>query len=97
MNKIVPDPPLAATKHHPFGKCDAGHPPLFAVNPNIDAHDALVHVAEYLRSAYNVGYKALEHTDDTGRSLLYANLHSIEMAEGLTEAMLQGIECRSAD
>ncbi|MCL8343179.1 hypothetical protein M9Y85_28295, partial [Pseudomonas mosselii] len=58
----------------------------------INAHDALVHVAEYLRSAYNVGYKALEHMDETGRSLLWASLHGIEMAEGLTEAMLEGIE-----
>ncbi len=51
-----------------------------------------MHVAEYLRSAYNVGYKALEHMDETGRSLLWASLHGIEMAEGLTEAMLEGIE-----
>lgn len=92
MKKIVPDPPLPDTKHRPFGKCDAGHPPLFSVNPDINAHDALVHVIEYLRSAYNVGYKALDHMDEVGRSLLWANLHAVELAEGLAEAMLDGIE-----
>ncbi|QXI38640.1 DUF6124 family protein [Pseudomonas xantholysinigenes] len=97
MKKIVPDPPLPDTRRHPFGKCDAGHPPLFAVNPNINAHDALVHVAEYLRSAYDVGYKALDHMDDTGKSLLWASLHAVEMAEGLTEAMLEGIESQSSN
>ena len=45
MKKIVPDPPLPSTSAHPFGRCDAGHEPLFAVNPNISAEDALVHVA----------------------------------------------------
>lgn len=67
MNKkIVRDPPLPNTTTHPFGRCDAGHPPLFTVNPNIEAHDALVHVALYLRCAYDTGIKALDHLRDRG-------------------------------
>ncbi|MCE5975804.1 DUF3077 domain-containing protein [Pseudomonas sp. JR33AA] len=61
MKKIVPDPPLPNTTQRSFSRCDAGHPPLFTVNPGVSAHDALVHVAQYLRGAYDCGYKALEH------------------------------------
>lgn len=93
MNKkIVPDPPLPNTTTHPFGRCDAGHPPLFTVNPNIEAHDALVHVALYLRCAYDTGIKALDHLRDEGRGMYWSSLHSLEMAEGLVEAMLDGIK-----
>ncbi len=38
------------------------------------------------------GYKALEHLDDTGKSLFWSNLNALEMAEGLVEALLDGIE-----
>lgn len=82
MKKLVPDPPLPKTTAHPFGRCDAGHPPLFTVNPDIEPHDALVHVALYLRCAYDTGIKAVDHP----------SLHAIELAEGLVEAMLDGIE-----
>jgi len=92
MKKIVPDPPLPATAHRAFDRCGAGHPPLFCVNPNIPAHDALVHVAQYLRGAYESGYKALEHLDETGKSLFWSNLNALEMAEGVVEALLDGIE-----
>ncbi|MBJ9974502.1 DUF3077 domain-containing protein [Pseudomonas sp. S75] len=92
MKKIVPDPPLPATAHHPFGRCDAGHPPLFTVNPDIDPHDALVHVALYLRCAYDAGLKAMDHLREDGKGLFWSNLHAVEMAEGLVDAMLDGIE-----
>ncbi|MGE7993127.1 DUF3077 domain-containing protein [Pseudomonas sp. NPDC089554] len=94
--KIVPNPPLPETTQHPFGRCDAGHPPLFTVNPNLSAHDALVHVALYLRCAYETGIKALEHLHGDGRGMYWASLHSIEMAEGLVEAMVNGIESAPA-
>ena len=92
MKKIVPDPPLPNTTQRSFSRCDAGHPALFTVNPGVSAHDALVHVAQYLRGAYDCGYKALEHLDDTGKSLFWSNLNALEMAEGLVEALLDGIE-----
>ncbi|MBK4988558.1 hypothetical protein [Pseudomonas sp. S36] len=92
MKKIVPDPPLPCTSTHAFGHCDAGHDHLFTVNPNISAEDALVHVALYLRGAYETGYKALDYLREEGRGLFWANLHAIEMAEGVIEAILDGIE-----
>ncbi|KAF4561373.1 DUF3077 domain-containing protein [Pseudomonas sp. CES] len=92
MKKIVPDPPLPCTSTRPFGRCDAGHEPLFTVNPNISAEDALVHVALYLRGAYETGSKALEYLREEGRGMYWSSLHSIELAEGLVEAILDGIE-----
>ena len=59
---------------------------------HVPAHDALVHVAQYLRGAYECGYKALEHLDETGKNLFWSNLNGIELAEGLVEALLDGIE-----
>lgn len=92
MKKIVPNPPLPCTSTRPFGRCDAGHDPLFSVNPNISAEDALVHVALYLRGAYETGSKALEYLREEGRGMYWSSLHSIELAEGLVEAILDGID-----
>ena len=92
MKKIVPDPPLPCTSTRSFGRCDAGHEALFTVNPNISAEDALIHVALYLRCAYETGYKALDYMREEGRGMFWSNLHAIEMAEGLIEAILDGIE-----
>ena len=92
IKKIVPDPPLPCTSTRSFGRCDAGHEALFTVNPNISAEDALVHVALYLRCAYETGYKALDYMREEGRGMFWSNLHAIEMAEGVIEAILDGIE-----
>ncbi|GLH33659.1 MULTISPECIES: hypothetical protein [Pseudomonas] len=96
VKKLVPDPPLPCTSTRPFGRCDAGHSALFSVNPNISAADALVHVALYLRCAYETGYKTLDYLREEGRGMYWSNLHAIEMAEGLVEAMLEGIESAPA-
>lgn len=96
MKKIVPDPPtsLYATLDKPFGDCAAGHPQLFSVNAGVAPHDALVHVSLYLRCAYDTGYKALEGIDELAGSFLWSNLHSIELAKGLVEALLDALENR---
>jgi hypothetical protein len=49
-------------------------------------------VALYLRCAYETGYKTLDYLHEEGRGMYWSNLHAIEMAEGLVEAMLDGIE-----
>ncbi|WP_054884413.1 hypothetical protein [Pseudomonas sp. NBRC 111130] len=92
IKKIVPDPPLPCTSCRSFGRCDAGHEALFTVNPNIAAEDVPVHVALYLRCAYETGYKALDYMREEGRGMFWSNLHAIEMAEGVIEVILDGIE-----
>ena len=97
MKKIVPDPPipsLGSTLEKPFGDCDAGHPQLFSVNAGIAPHDALVHISLYLRCAYDTGYKAIEGVDESAKGLLWSTLHSVEMAKGLSEALLDALESR---
>ena len=78
-----------------IGKCP-GLPPRVQPPPIhvvvISAEDALVHVALYLRGAYEAGSKALEYLREEGRGMYWSSLHSIELAEGLVEAILDGIE-----
>ncbi|MFK8330876.1 DUF3077 domain-containing protein [Pseudomonas sp. BJa5] len=98
MKKIVPDPPLdhsATTAHTIFGSCQAGHSPLFAVCSGIAAHDALVHVSLYLGCAYDTGYKAMDDIDPASKGFLWSTLHSVEMAKGLVDALLDGLEDRA--
>ena len=95
MKKIVPDPPLAktcTTASTAFGNCDAGHPPLFCVSPGITAQDALVHTSLYLRCAYDTGIKGLDGIDPSSQGLLWSTLHSVELAKGLVDALLDGME-----
>jgi hypothetical protein len=93
--KRVPDPLLPHTTAHAFGRCEASHPPLYSVNPNIPLEDALVHVALHLRCAYETGILALDHLREEGRGMFWANLHAVEMAEGVVEALLNSFESGS--
>ncbi|TDF79866.1 DUF3077 domain-containing protein [Pseudomonas sp. H9] len=100
MKKIVPDPPLQAsttTAQSIFGCCPAGHSPLFSVCSGIAAHDALVHASLYLSCAYDTGAKALDDIHPDSKNFLWSTLHSVEMAKGLVEALLEGIEEQAMD
>jgi hypothetical protein len=106
MMKIVPDPPttesntsqatppgtLIKTVTTPFGSCDAGHEPLFAVRGGINAEDALVHAALMLKCAGDCAYKALDSEGRTEESMLWSTMHSIEAAKALVDAVLDGAE-----
>lgn len=96
MKKIVPDPPtsLYSTLEKPFGDCPAGHPQIFSVNAGIDPHDALVHISLYLRCAYDTGNKSFDGIDESAKGFLWSTLHSVEMAKGLVEALLDALENR---
>lgn len=96
MTKIVPDPPqslFGKTAATPFGSCGAGHPQLFAVRDGIEAEDALVHVSLLLEGIYDTVQQACEHIDGLPKKgLLWSSLHSAEMAKGLVDAVLDGID-----
>ncbi|MDD0972988.1 DUF3077 domain-containing protein [Pseudomonas fontis] len=97
MKKIVPDPPLdanCATAAMIFGSCQAGHHPLFSVCAGIAAHDVLVHVSLYLRCAYDTAHKSFDGIDADNKGFLWSTMHSVEMAKGLVDALLDGIEER---
>lgn len=96
MPKVVPDPPptctLQRTASATFGSCEGSHDPLFSVRPGINAEDALIHLYILLRSAYATNAKACEVVDNQTLSVLWSTRTSIEMALGLVEALLDGIE-----
>ncbi|WP_110972007.1 DUF3077 domain-containing protein [Pseudomonas huaxiensis] len=98
MTKIVPDPPqafLGKTAALVFGQCNAGHPPLFTVRADIDAEDALVHASLLMQGIYDTLQQTFENADlPISNGLLLAPMHSAEMAKGLVDAVLDGIEMR---
>jgi len=100
MNKIVPDPPraiISKTAAVAFGHCKAHHPPMFTVRSEIDAEDALVHASLLLKGIYDTLQQSTEfaeHFPKTG--LLFSSMYSAEMAKGLVDAVLDGIEMRRA-
>ena len=96
MIKIVPDPPPAGTilktVTTPFGSCDAGHGPLFAVCGGIDAEDALVHVSLFLRCAMDTAHASIECTGVPEKGLMWSTMHSLETAKAIVDALLDGAE-----
>lgn len=96
MSKIVPDPPrtmLGVTANTTFGSCDAGHPPMFTVREGLEAEDVLVHVSLLLEGIHDTTKQACEHIPELpNRGLLWSSLHSAEMAKGLVDAVLDGLE-----
>ncbi|WP_166366377.1 DUF3077 domain-containing protein [Pseudomonas akapageensis] len=96
MIKIVPDPPPAGTilktVTTPFGSCDAGHEPLFAVRGGINAEDALVHASLLLRCAVDTAYASSDCPGVHQKGLMWSTLHSIEMAKALVDALADGAE-----
>ncbi|MGX1124993.1 DUF3077 domain-containing protein [Pseudomonas sp. HLS-6 TE3448] len=100
MKKIVPDPPdfhLLQTTETPFGLCDVGHPPLFAVRAGINPEDALVHAGLYLKCASLTGPLMVEQASESGRGFAQSTLHSVEMAKALVDALLDSLEQQSLD
>ncbi|WP_166366147.1 DUF3077 domain-containing protein [Pseudomonas akapageensis] len=95
MIKIVPDPPptiIEKTVTPPFGSCDAGHAPLFAVRAGIHAEDALVHASLSLKCALDIVQVACEQEGVRVSGLLWSTLHSIETAKALIDALADGAQ-----
>ncbi|WP_166361751.1 DUF3077 domain-containing protein [Pseudomonas akapageensis] len=101
MIKIVPDPPPAGTilktVTTPFGSCDAGHEPLFAVRAGINAEDALVHASLFLKCAVDTTHAATECSGVHEKGLIWATMHSIETAKAIVDALLDGAEGMSPE
>ena len=96
MIKIVPDPPptsLQKTVTTPFGTCDAGHAPLFAIRAGIPAEDALVHASLLLKGACESSAQACEKATIAESGLLWLTLHAIETAKALVDAVVDGAQC----
>ncbi|PWB30624.1 hypothetical protein DCO48_19995 [Pseudomonas sp. SDI] len=97
MKKIVPDPPLHSlvTKETSIGHCPE-HADLFRVQPGVGIEDALVHVSLLLRCAVAASAQAVEHSHGVAQDFGQCTQQLLEMARGLTESLVKGLEAKPA-
>ena len=81
---------LNGTRHRPFGLRDAQGHPLFAVQPQVNAEDALMHVSLLLKCAEEVSDEITERASGIERGLIWSMVHSVEMARAVVDALLDG-------
>ncbi|WJM95120.1 hypothetical protein QEP73_16200 [Pseudomonas defluvii] len=96
MTKIVPDPPhtniLKTTACATFGSCEDSHDPLFSVRAGLNVEDVLIHLTILLRSAYATNEQACQVVDSETRHLLWSTRTAVDIAQGLAQALLGGME-----
>ena len=85
---------LKDTRPRPFGLRDAKGHALFAVQPGVNPEDALMHVALLLKCAEEVSDEITERASGIERGLIWAMVHSVEMARAVVEALLDGAHLR---
>ncbi|QXI25872.1 hypothetical protein [Pseudomonas vanderleydeniana] len=98
--KLTPDPPshhaaysfepLTTTRAKPVAPESCGQPSLFAIQPGVNAYDALTQVSRLLEAAQLNGDELSLHTDPFERSLFWSLLHSLEMARAVVDSLLEG-------
>ncbi|EJL09080.1 hypothetical protein Pchl3084_0852 [Pseudomonas chlororaphis subsp. aureofaciens 30-84] len=79
---------LAALK--PTAAGPAGNDSLFTVRPGISAEEALLHVSILLKAAEEVSDEITERASGVERGLIWSMIHSVEMARGVVDALLDG-------
>ena len=65
-------------------------PTLFAIQPGINAQDALIYVSNLLETAELNGDEISLHTNPVERALFWGMLHSVEVARAVVDALLEG-------
>jgi len=65
-------------------------PTLFAIQPGINAQDALTYVSNLLETAELNGDEISLHTNPVERALFWGMLHSVEVARTVVDALLEG-------
>ncbi len=65
-------------------------PTLFAIQPGINAQDALTYVSNLLETAELNGDEISLHTNPVERALFWGMLHSVEVARAVVDALLAG-------
>ncbi|CAD5201957.1 hypothetical protein [Pseudomonas sp. FEN] len=64
-------------------------PTLFAIQPGINAQDALTYVSNLLETAELNGDEISLHTNPVERALFWGMLHSVEVARAVVDALLE--------
>ncbi|WP_248769478.1 hypothetical protein [Pseudomonas sp. MWU12-2345] len=81
---------LAFTSTKPVIPEDPCKPTLFAIQPGINAQDALTYVSRLLETAELNGDEISLHTNPVERALFWGMLHSVEVARAVVDALLEG-------
>ncbi|SEI09800.1 hypothetical protein [Pseudomonas asplenii] len=81
---------LAVTLSRTVDPADPLKPTLFAIQPDVTAHDALSYVSKLLEVAELNGDEIGLHANPVERSLFWGMLHSVEMARAVVDALLEG-------
>ncbi|APC22892.1 MULTISPECIES: DUF6124 family protein [Pseudomonas] len=68
----------------------AGTDSPFTVRPGISAEEALLHVSMLLKAAEEVSDEITEQASGVERGLIWSLVHSVEMARGVVDALLDG-------
>ncbi|NBF04510.1 DUF3077 domain-containing protein [Pseudomonas sp. Fl5BN2] len=79
---------LQGTRRRPFGLRDGRGHPLFAVQPGVNAEDALMHVSLLLKCAEEVSDEITERASGIERGLIWSMVHSVKMARAVVDALL---------
>ncbi len=70
---------------------EAPHKPtLFAIQPGVNAQDALTYVSNLLETAELNGDEISLHINPVERALFWGMLHSVEVARAVVDALLEG-------
>ncbi|NVZ65212.1 hypothetical protein [Pseudomonas gingeri] len=81
---------LTFTRSNPITSQDPDRPTLLAIQPGINAQDALIYVSRLLETAELNGDEISLHTNPVERALFWSMLHSVEVARAVVEALLEG-------
>ncbi|MFS1288883.1 hypothetical protein ACLRDI_14275 [Pseudomonas piscis] len=79
----------------PISLCDPhpgrmGRDSMFNVRSGISAEEALVHVSMLLKAAEEVSDEITKQASGVERGLIWSLVHSVEMARGVVDALLDG-------
>jgi len=91
MKKNLPTTTLTRTTTltH-FGTCSGTHPPVFAVHPDVDIDDVLIHLSAAITSAFESNAQLCEMLDRPLVNVAWATWQSLEMCQALLEALQRG-------
>ncbi|MGY2198976.1 hypothetical protein [Pseudomonas gingeri] len=81
---------LLVTHSTPITPQDPNRPVLLAIQPGINAQDALTYVSRLLETAELNADEISLHTNPVERALFWSMLHSVEVARAVVEALLDG-------
>jgi len=81
---------LSLTVSKTINHADPLKPSIFAIQPGVNAQDALIYVSKLLEAAELNGDEISLHTNPVERSLFWGMLHSVEMARAVVDALLEG-------